>query len=75
MINLSLINAEEVYQNIKLGRYYSKDLEIYTELIIDSCIRQFIEDEEYEKCTFLRNFKEFRFNHESGYQKPIIFSE
>lgn len=75
MINLTLINAEEVYQDIKSGRYFTKELKIYSELEIDSCIRQFIEDEEYEKCVYLRNFKEYRFNHQNGYHNPLIFLE
>lgn len=75
MIKIKLIEANQVYNRIKSGLYFSEDLKTYTELEIDSCIRQFIEDEEYEKCVYLRNFKEFRFNHEIGFYKPVTFSE
>jgi hypothetical protein len=73
-IKINLINPEEIYQSIKSGKpYNNKNLRLYTQSEIESAIRQFILDEEYEKCSILKNFIDKRFTHENGWNQPITF--
>lgn len=73
MIKLDIINPEEIYQSIKFGRPFNKNLKLYTISEIEIAIRQFVQDEEYEKCAYLKKFIEKRFNHENGWKTPITF--
>jgi hypothetical protein len=72
-IKIDLINPEEIYQSINSGKPYNKKIRLYTQLEIESAIRQFILEEEYEKCSVLKNFIDKRFAHENGWSKPIDF--
>jgi hypothetical protein len=72
-IKVNLINPEEIYQSIESGKPYNKNLRLYTLTEIESSIRQFVLDEEYEKCSILKNFIDKRFNHENGWNQPLTF--
>jgi hypothetical protein len=69
MIKLKLINPDEVFERISSGKPYGKNLKPYTQIEIESSIRSFIEDEQYEKCGVLNSFLKERFNHELNYIK------
>lgn len=73
MIKLSLVNPDDIYLSITNGKPFDKNLRPFTQTEIESAIRQFIEDEEYEKCAFLKNFIDKRYNHENGWKKPTTF--
>jgi hypothetical protein len=63
-IKIKLIKPDEVFERISKGITYDEELNNYSKLVIESCIRHFILDEEYEKCSILNN-----------YIKNLIYSE
>ena len=73
MIKINLINSEEIYQSVSKKKPYNKDLKLFTQIEIESAIRQFISSEEYEKCAILQKFIDKRFSHENGYLSTITF--
>ena len=73
MIKINLINSEEIYQSVSKKKPYNKDFKLFTQIEIESAIRQFISSEEYEKCAILQKFIDKRFSHENGYLSPITF--
>lgn len=60
-IKIKLINTDEIFERISNGFTYDNELNLYTRAQIESCIRQFLLDEEYEKCglldKYLKNLK------------------
>jgi hypothetical protein len=53
---IKMINADEIYDNLSNGKTYDENYRVYSRLEIESSIRQFIESEEFEKCTFLNEY-------------------
>jgi hypothetical protein len=61
-IKIKLINPDEIWERLSSGKTYDEDFNIYTRAEIESCIRQFLLEEEYEKCAFLdRYLKNLKF--------------
>jgi hypothetical protein len=52
-IKVKIIEADRIFKRLVNGFTYDEDLNIYSKAVIESCIRQFLEEEEYEKCAFL----------------------
>ena len=73
MIKINLVNPEEIYQSIKRGKPFNKELKLFSKAEVESAIRQFVEDEQYEKCSVLKTFIDSRYNHNSGWSTPITF--
>ena len=67
MIKLNLINSDEIFERVSSGKPYGKNLKPYSQLEIESAIRYFIEEEEYEKCSMLNSILKERFNHDTNY--------
>ena len=55
-IKIKLIKPDEIFERISKGITYDEELNNYSKLVIESCIRQFLIDEEYEKCSVLNNY-------------------
>jgi len=53
---IKLINPDEICERISSGKTYDEELNNYSKAVIESCIRQFIESEEYEKCVILNKY-------------------
>jgi capsule polysaccharide modification protein KpsS len=53
---IKLINPDEIFERISSGKTYDEELNNYSKAVIESCIRQFIESEEYEKCVILNKY-------------------
>jgi protein-arginine kinase activator protein McsA len=67
MIKIRLINSEEIYQSIIENKPFDKNLRPYSKIEMESVLNQFIESEEYEKCSIIRDFINRRFEHNSGF--------
>lgn len=62
VIKIKLIKKDEIFERISQGKTYNEEFKCYSRLEIESCIRQFLVDEEYEKCAFLHNYlKDLKF--------------
>ena len=61
------IHHLEVYQRIKNGKPYCKNLKQYSKKIIEGLIEMLINDDESEKCLELKEFIKKRYNHEKNY--------
>lgn len=55
-IKIKLIKPDEIFERISHGITYDEELNLYSRLQIESCIRQFLIEEEYEKCAFLDRY-------------------
>lgn len=73
MINLKIINQDEIFERIKTGYPFDKQLNPYTKTEIELVIQHLIKDEEYEKCQFLKEFIEKKFDHSKNYKSSFIF--
>jgi hypothetical protein len=61
-IKIKLIKPDEIFERISNGITYDEEFNSYSRLQIESCIRQFLIEEEYEKCAFLdRYLKNLKF--------------
>jgi hypothetical protein len=68
MISLKIINKEEIFERIKKGKPFNKDLRAYTKIEIEMVIKDLLIEEEYEKCQFLKDFIDKRFDHDNNYR-------
>ena len=62
-----IIDHNIVYNRIKNGKPYGKNLKPYPKKIIKSVIELLCNEDEFEKCVELEKFIEERFNHENNY--------
>jgi hypothetical protein len=67
MIKIKLINSQEIYQAIIKNKPFDKNLRPYSKPEVESALNQFIESEEYEKCSIIRDFINKRFEHKTGF--------
>ena len=67
MIKIKLINSDEIYQSIINNKPFDKNLRPYSKSEVQSALNQFIESEEYEKCSIIRDFINRRFEHNVGF--------
>lgn len=65
-------NADNIWKRILENKPYHTDLKLYTKGDIKRCISDFIDSEEYEKCQFLTDWLETRFNHELNWKRINI---
>lgn len=63
--------VEDNLRRIKKGMYFDLSMNPYDSEFIDRMITFYEEEEEYEKCKFLLEFKKKRFNHSYGYKNVI----
>lgn len=68
MISLKIINKEELFKRIKQGKPFNRDLKPYTKTEIELAIKDLLIEEEYEKCQFLKDFIDKRFDHDNNYR-------
>ncbi len=61
----TLINSN--FQRIKEGKHYDENFILYDQKFIDEMIFYYQNREEYERCQYLVNYKEKRFNHKKNY--------
>lgn len=64
--------AQDVYDRLMQGIYYNKNLKIYTKVYLNSILKELEEQEEFEKCTVLKQFIKKRFRHKKNYKSPIL---
>jgi len=60
--------VEDSLSRIQKGMYFDLDLTPYDEDFIERMIDFYITEEEYEKCQYLKDFKEKRFSHSYRYK-------
>lgn len=63
--------VEDNLRRIKKGMYFDLALNPYDEDFIERMIEFYEKSEEYEKCKYLLDFKNKRFNHNYGYKNII----
>jgi hypothetical protein len=60
--------VEDNLRRIKKGMYFDLSLTPYDSDFVDRMIQFYESEEEYEKCKYLLEFKNKRFNHKFGYK-------
>lgn len=61
----TLINSN--FQRITKGKHYDENFILYDQKFIDEMIFYYQNREEYERCQYLVNYKEKRFDHKKNY--------
>lgn len=64
--------AQDVFDRISKGIFYNKNLKIYTKEYLKKILTELEEDEDFEKCSALKDFIKKRFKHSKNYKSPII---
>ena len=63
--------AENVFNRIKNGIFYNRNLKIYTKDYLQEIIKELEYQQEFEKCIVLTEFINKRFDHSLNYLNPI----
>lgn len=61
-------NPNDIYERVINNKPFHYNLKLYTKKDIERTIEYFILLEEYEKCCFLKEWIETRFDHELNYK-------
>ncbi len=65
-MNIKLLDYDEIYDRLVSGKPFDKKLNPYTESQLIRAIKIFEEEEEYEKCKFIKDYVD-RLSHDSGF--------
>jgi hypothetical protein len=71
-MKINLINSYEIFERVKSGKPFGKNLKSYSKLDIAGAIKILERDEEYEKCHFLNEWYKVRFKHDYNYSNGIM---
>lgn len=64
--------AQDVFDRISRGIFYNKNLKIYTKEYLKIILSELEDEEDFEKCSALKEFIKRRFKHNKNYKNPII---
>ena len=59
-----------IYDRVSTGIYYDINLKIYSREFLTKVLNYFESNEEYEKCSTLRDLISKRYDHELNFKQP-----
>lgn len=62
------VDPNEVYDRIKNNKPFGKNMKLYPKGLIIKIIGLLEENEEYEKCSYLKRFIKERYNHDYNFK-------
>lgn len=61
MTRIDVTDKDEIYDRLLNDKPYGKNLKPYSVKVLNKVINEFIQSEEYEKCSFIKKIMKERF--------------
>jgi hypothetical protein len=60
----------QTYERLSQGIYYDNNLKLYSKVFLNKVLNYFERNEDYEKCSVLRDLVTKRFDYENNFKNP-----